>query len=155
MGISKVLALLGVYAAAANAATTYSISTTVVGADGIATVPWPPTCTAVGTQVYAVYDTAQNELWNYMCGAATVSGLTSLPNQAALSSWRDCFALCDATMGCTSFSYNLGSVNGEGAGTCFMKTTLPPAYTSTTALSATRVAALRVRYRKFVESING
>ncbi|KAF4556695.1 Hypothetical protein D9617_1g085740 [Elsinoe fawcettii] len=141
------VALAALVGLATAQSTVNTITNTFTGANGIVTVPWPPTCGPVlNTQTTAVYDSNAQELYYYMCGAATANGANGLATIAAPNSWRDCFAICDNTAGCTSFSYNNGPNFGEGAGQCVLKNAIPPAFSQTDALQSTRVAVIRYRF---------
>ncbi|GAM85303.1 hypothetical protein ANO11243_033070 [Dothideomycetidae sp. 11243] len=118
--------------------------TFVASCDGITTVPYAPTCTAINQNTYAVYDSYQNELWYYMCGAGTNN--PSMNTNTNANSWRDCFQQCDTTASCTGFSYNNGNNYGEGGGVCSLKSANPQAFSSTATLVTTRVGAIRARY---------
>lgn len=56
--------------------------------------------------------------WVIGCGKI-VQG-TSAGNYPAPNGFNDCFLDCDATSGCTGFTYN-GGANGLGAGTCYFR----------------------------------
>ncbi|KAI7164171.1 hypothetical protein KC349_g866 [Hortaea werneckii] len=61
---------------------------------------------------------------NYYVGCGMVAqGATSMA-YTATKSWNDCFGYCDATVGCTGFTYE-GAVDGNGAGTCFLRNSSP------------------------------
>lgn len=124
----------------ATTLTTYT-NTASVGPDGITTVPYPPpTCTALSTNTYAVVD-PQQVSYVYMCGGG--SGGSAYSQIANSGTWRDCFALCDASAGCTGFSYVQGSANyGESPGQCWLKNTNPNSFASTANLVSTRMAGL-------------
>ncbi|KAF4548794.1 PAN domain-containing protein 1 [Elsinoe fawcettii] len=88
-----------------------------VGLDGITSVAYPPTCTAINTNIFAVTDT-NNVPYLYMCGGGTQGGqVAAVPG----NSWRDCFALCDARSDCTGVSFVDGPAFGEGTGNCWLK----------------------------------
>lgn len=141
-------ALAGAVGLAAGQSTVNTITTTFVGGNGVTTVPWPPTCSAVNGGTSAVYDSNAQELYYFMCGAATSN--PSLATVAAANSWRDCFALCDNAQGCTSFSFNPSTTPppafGEGPGNCVLKAALPPSFSQTDALTSTRIGVIRYRY---------
>lgn len=127
---------------------TYSATTAVVGSDGITTVPWPPpTCSALNTATYAVYDPYDYEEWYYMCGAGTNN--PSLNTMITASSWRGCFQICENYAGCTGFSYAAGNNWGEGNGYCALKSGNPQGFSQTSSLIITRVGAIRARYGKY------
>ncbi|KAK6000364.1 hypothetical protein QM012_003610 [Aureobasidium pullulans] len=108
-----------------------------VGADGYTTTSYPPTCTAINTNIYAVTDTS-GKPYLYMCGGGsagnTVSTITNVAN------WTACFQACDSYNGCTGFSYNQGVVLGNGVGQCLIKTDSPQSFVSTANMLSTRIA---------------
>ncbi|KAH0372296.1 alpha/beta-hydrolase, partial [Aureobasidium melanogenum] len=77
----------------------------------IVVIDYPPTCTAINTNIYAVTDT-NGKPYLYMCGGGsagnTVSTITNVAN------WTACFQACDSYNGCTGFSYNQGAALGNG-----------------------------------------
>ncbi|KAH0031850.1 alpha/beta-hydrolase, partial [Aureobasidium melanogenum] len=79
----------------------------------IISIDYPPTCTAINTNIYAVTDNA-GKPYLYMCGGGsagnTVSTVTNVAN------WTACFQACDSYNGCTGFSYNQGAALGNGHG---------------------------------------
>ncbi|KAI6807478.1 hypothetical protein KC332_g13456 [Hortaea werneckii] len=61
---------------------------------------------------------------NYYVGCGMVAqGATSV-TYTATNSWNDCFGYCDATVGCTGFTY-AGAVDGNGPGTCLLRSSAP------------------------------
>lgn len=124
-----------------------------VGADGITSVTWPPSCLGVdASDTYAVTDTASTS-WLFQCGLGTNNGATGLVTQPAANSWRDCFALCNSNVACTSFTYYLGAKNGEGAGSCVLKNAIPGAFSGSNQLLNTRIGVLKRALGKFKPSI--
>ncbi|KAF2218359.1 hypothetical protein BDZ85DRAFT_105362 [Elsinoe ampelina] len=127
--------------------TVNTITQTFVGSNGVTTVPWPPSCTALDTRTSAVYDSNAQELYYFMCGAATNN--PGLATFGANTTWRDCFARCDNTAGCTSFSFNnaANGINfGETSGDCVLKAAAPPAFSQTDTLQSTRIGVIRYRF---------
>ncbi|KAI7566524.1 hypothetical protein KC343_g5385, partial [Hortaea werneckii] len=61
---------------------------------------------------------------NYYVGCGMVAQGTTSTTYTATNSWNDCFGYCDATVGCTGFTYE-GAVDGNGAGTCFLRNSAP------------------------------
>ena len=74
-----------------------------VGPDGYTTVA-TATCTAIGTQTYAVTD-AQGILYRYQCGAGTFGAQFSAVPSSSVGNWTACFAFCDNAPGCSGFTY--------------------------------------------------
>lgn len=147
MGAYTLVIALLAFVSSASAAT-YAVSTTVVGADGTTTVPWPPTCTASALNTYAVYDNFADEQWVYGCGYGTVNG-NNVYNQAA-NNWRECFNYCATFTGgfvCTEFSYNNGGL-GEAAGTCVLKDARPASISLFNNALGARVGVARRQYRE-------
>ncbi|KAI7285359.1 hypothetical protein KC352_g5259 [Hortaea werneckii] len=63
---------------------------------------------------------ANNQTYIVECGTDHVGGdLTSVSSP----SFGDCFSFCDKTTGCVGFAY----VGGNGAGTCYLKSSIVPA----------------------------
>lgn len=109
-----------------------------VGSDGVTTVSYPPTCTTVGSQTYAVTDSA-NVLYWYMCGPGSGgSAATTIGAQ----NWNDCFGFCDGYTGCSGFTYNQGQPLGAGPGNCVIKTLSPNFFTSYPPYTSTRIAGI-------------
>lgn len=73
------------------------------GSDGQITVA-TATCTAIGTQTYAVTD-AQGILYRYQCGAGTFGAQFSAVPSSSVGNWTACFAFCDNAPGCSGFTY--------------------------------------------------
>ncbi|KAI4719393.1 alpha/beta-hydrolase [Aureobasidium sp. EXF-10727] len=117
-----------------------SLSTIVlpsVGTDGYTTTSYPPTCTAINTNIYAVTDSS-GKPYLYMCGGGSAGGTASTITNVA--NWTACFQACDGYNGCTGFSYNQGAAFGNGVGQCLIKTDSPQSFVSTANLLSTRIA---------------
>jgi len=116
-----------------------SSSTGSVGADGVTTTTFPPACTTINMNIYAVIDSL-GKPYHYMCGGgsggSTVSTVTNVANFTA------CFQACDDYAGCTGWTYNQGAALGAGVGQCLIKTDLPMSFASTAMLLSTRIAGV-------------
>lgn len=66
------------------------------------------------------YQTVNENGASWIVGCAQLVSGTMSGNYPATNSWNDCFLYCDATTGCTGFTYS-GGVNGVGAGTCYFR----------------------------------
>lgn len=110
-----------------------------VGSDGITTVNYAPSCTAINTNTYAVTDSA-GVGYLYMCGGGT--GGTTMAVSAGVPNWNSCFAICDSTTGCSGFTYNQGAAFGNGTGQCLLKSGSPNSFTSLDNMLSTRVGGL-------------
>ncbi|KAI4747168.1 alpha/beta-hydrolase [Aureobasidium sp. EXF-12298] len=108
-----------------------------VGADGYTTTSYPPTCTSINTNIYAVTDNS-GKPYLYMCGGGSAGGTASTITNVA--NWTACLQACDSYTGCTGFSYNQGAALGNGVGQCLIKTDSPQSFVSTANLLSTRVA---------------
>jgi len=120
--------------------TTSSSSTTrSAGTDGYTTTTFPPTCTAINTNIYAVTDSSGLP-YLYMCGGGSAGNAVQT---IQVANWTACYAACDNYTGCTGFSYNQGANLGAGAGQCLIKTAVQ-SFASTATLLSTRVAGLKM-----------
>lgn len=108
-----------------------------VGADGYTTTSYPPTCTSINTNIYAVTDDG-GKPYLYMCGGGSAGGTASTITNVA--NWTACFQACDSYTGCTGFSYNQGAALGNEVGQCLIKTDSPQSFVSTANLLSTRIA---------------
>ncbi|THY22019.1 hypothetical protein D6D02_01275 [Aureobasidium pullulans] len=113
------------------------------GSDGQITVA-TATCTAIGTQTYAVTD-AQGILYRYQCGAGTFGAQFSAVPSSSVGNWTACFAFCDNAPGCSGFTYVNGAPNGNGPGGCNLKSGTAQSLNSD-GLVSTRIGAIMARY---------
>ncbi|THZ51879.1 hypothetical protein D6C90_01517 [Aureobasidium pullulans] len=113
------------------------------GSDGQITVA-TATCTAIGTQTYAVTD-AQGILYRYQCGAGTFGNQFSAVPSSSVGNWTACFAFCDNAPGCSGFTYVNGAPNGNGPGGCNLKSGTAQSLNSD-GLVSTRIGAIMARY---------
>ncbi|THY65939.1 hypothetical protein D6C77_00730 [Aureobasidium pullulans] len=113
------------------------------GSDGQITVA-TATCTAIGTQTYAVTD-AQGILYRYQCGAGTFGTQFSAVPSSSVGNWTACFAFCDNAPGCSGFTYVNGAPNGNGPGGCNLKSGTAQSLNSD-GLVSTRIGAIMARY---------
>ncbi|THW46417.1 hypothetical protein D6D21_03950 [Aureobasidium pullulans] len=112
------------------------------GSDGQITVA-TATCTAIGTQTYAVTD-AQGILYRYQCGAGTFGAQFSAVPSSSVGNWTACFAFCDNAPGCSGFTYVNGAPNGNGPGGCNLKSGTAQSLNSD-GLVSTRIGAIMAR----------
>ncbi|KAI5195316.1 hypothetical protein E4T38_09163 [Aureobasidium subglaciale] len=108
-----------------------------VGTNGYTTTVYPPTCTAINTNIYAVADDS-GKPYLFMCGGGSAGGTAF--TIANVANWTACFQACGSYTGCTGFSYNQGANFGNGVGQCLIKTESPQPFVSTANLLSTRVA---------------
>ncbi|THW52879.1 alpha/beta-hydrolase [Aureobasidium pullulans] len=108
-----------------------------IGTDGYTTTNYPPSCTAINTNIYAVTD-GNGKPYLFMCGGGSAGGTASTIGNVA--NWTACFQACDGYSGCTGFTYNQGAALGNGAGQCLIKTDSPQSFVSTAQLLSTRIA---------------
>ena len=162
--IGRWIAALAVFTTLASAQfSNVTITATTTGADGVVTVPYPPSCTAVSPQVSAVYYNNTGNEYYFNCGwasgtlcpysrslndADTVPGGSTFATQPANLNWRDCLTWCETTSGCTGFSFNNpsnGAAYGEASGSCNLKN-VNPEFFVTTQTTSVRVAAVMRAY---------
>ncbi|KAI7471965.1 hypothetical protein KC367_g4425 [Hortaea werneckii] len=80
----------------------------------------PPSFACPADDIQQLQENGQN----YYVGCGMVAQGTTSAAYIATNSWNDCFGYCDATIGCTGFTYE-GAVDGNGAGTCFLRNSAP------------------------------
>ncbi|GAB1736020.1 hypothetical protein NU219Hw_g6074t1 [Hortaea werneckii] len=80
----------------------------------------PPSFACPADDIQQLQENGQN----YYVGCGMVAQGTTSAAYTATNSWNDCFGYCDATVGCTGFTYE-GAVDGNGAGTCFLRNSAP------------------------------
>ncbi|KAI6887118.1 short chain dehydrogenase [Hortaea werneckii] len=80
----------------------------------------PPSFACPADDIQQLQENGQN----YYVGCGMVAqGATSV-TYTATNSWNDCFGYCDATVGCTGFTY-AGAADGNGPGTCLLRNSAP------------------------------
>ncbi|KAI7550075.1 hypothetical protein KC331_g3411 [Hortaea werneckii] len=101
----------------ASGKATGSASSTVTGSESSNA----PSATGGACATYtSPFTDANNQTYIVECGTDHVGGdLTSVSSP----SFGECFSFCDKTTGCVGFAY----VGGNGAGTCYLKSSIVPA----------------------------
>ncbi|KAI7234963.1 hypothetical protein KC330_g4517 [Hortaea werneckii] len=101
----------------ASGTATGSASSTVTGSE----LSDAPSATGGACATYtSPFTDANNQTYIVECGTDHVGGdLTSVSSP----SFGECFSFCDKTTGCVGFAY----VGGNGAGTCYLKSSIVPA----------------------------
>ncbi|KAI7610510.1 hypothetical protein KC346_g8709 [Hortaea werneckii] len=101
----------------ASVTATGSESSTVTGSESTNA----PSATGGSCATYSSpFTDANNQTYIVECGTDHVGGdLTSVSSPC----FGDCFSFCDKTTGCVGFAY----VGGNGAGTCYLKSSIVPA----------------------------
>ncbi|KAI7157101.1 hypothetical protein KC349_g5867 [Hortaea werneckii] len=101
----------------ASGTATGSASSTVTGSESSNA----PSATGGACATYtSPFTDANNQTYIVECGTDHVGGdLTSVSSP----SFGECFSFCDKTTGCVGFAY----VGGNGAGTCYLKSSIVPA----------------------------
>ncbi|KAI7550479.1 hypothetical protein KC317_g14262, partial [Hortaea werneckii] len=103
----------------ANSSSSITTSTSSSAGPVTPTAP-PPSFACPADDIQQLQENGQN----YYVGCGMVAqGATSV-TYTATNSWNDCFGYCDATVGCTGFTY-AGAVDGNGAGTCLLRNASP------------------------------
>lgn len=97
--------------------TTSSSSSSTSSAPQVTPTEASPSFTCPGSNGATVTENGQS----YVVGCSAYVQGTSTSVYAVSNSWNDCFGYCDASTGCTGFTYN-GTANGAGPGTCYLRT---------------------------------